>query len=129
MPIDNERYRIAYKGTWHIPVEETTPGVTWSTMVNLNILSDRYVLRDYFEEISQINDKPDNSARITRRAKLSETMLMTRFAPNDYYMTDERAELSYYKVRSSIGQSGITYESWNRAGIMRQYIPAEERTL
>lgn len=127
VPIDNERYRIAYKGKWHIPVEETTPGVSWSTMVNLNILSDRYVLRDYFEEISQINDKPDNSARITRRAKLSETMLMTRFAPNDYYMTDERAELSYYKVRSSIGQSGITYESWNRAGIMRQYIPAEER--
>ncbi|MBR5887428.1 MAG: hypothetical protein IKZ07_04375 [Akkermansia sp.] len=125
-PVDHERYRIAITGQWDLPIKEATPKTTWTTSANINILSDRYMLRDYFENISEINDKPDNTVRVTRRSRLSETMLMTRFAPNDYYTTDERTELSYYRVRSSIGKTGITYETWNRLGVMRQYIPAEE---
>ncbi len=126
-PVGRDRYRVAYKAKWELPIKESDSATEWTTLTNLNILSDRYVLRDYFEEISEINDKPDNTVRVTRRAKLSETMLMTRFAPNDYYSTDERVELSYYKVRSSIGKTGITYETWNRAGILRQFVPAQDR--
>lgn len=129
LPTEHNRYRIAYKGKWELPFEQNRPAIEWSTLANLNIVSDRYMLRDFYEELSEINDKPDNTVRAVRRSKLSETMLMTRFAPNDYYSTDERAELSYYKARSSIGKTGITYETWNRAGIMRQYVPAEERAF
>lgn len=129
LPVSRNRYRVAYRGEWELPIKESDPFTTWSTVTDLNIVSDRYVLRDFFEDISELNDKPDNTIRITRRAKLSETMLMTRLAPNDYYSTDQRVELSHYKVRSSLGSSGITYESWSRAGIMRQYVPAEDRAI
>lgn len=126
-PTDRERYRVALSGIWNLPVEEQNPSTNWTLGTNLNILSDRYVLRDFFEDLSRIDDKPDNTVRVVRRGTLSQTMLMTRFAPNDYYQTDERAELSYYRARTAIRNTGVAYETRNSFGVIRQELSAEER--
>lgn len=124
---DHERYRIAMAELWDLTSLSQSPDTKWTIGANVNVLSDRYVLRDFFEEISKVEDKPDNTLRLVRTNKQSQTMLFTRFAPNDFYSTDQRAELSYYRIRSAIGNSGITYETRNSAGIMKQQIPAHER--
>lgn len=127
IPVKHERYRVSMNTLWNLPLETAEPTVRWTMGTNINLVSDRYVLRDYFDEISKINDKPDNTARIVRRGQLSQTMLMTRFAPNDYYATDERAEISYYRARTAIGKTGITYETRNSFGFMRQEIPGLDK--
>lgn len=127
IPTSHDRYRFAMSTLWDLPVAAPNPYVRWTTVANINVLSDRYVLRDYFDDICKVNDKPDNTIRVVRRGKLSQTMLMTRFAPNDYYTTDERAELSYYRARTAIGKTGISYETRNSLGMMRQEVSAQER--
>ena len=129
-PISANRYRVALQAMWKLPeFEPKSAGAHWTGTVNLNVLSDKYMLSDFFEDLSRTADKPDNSVRIERRTKESQTLLFTRFAPNDFYDTDERTELSYYRARSTIGNTRISYETRNSAGILRQNLPADQRTL
>ena len=121
-----ERYRVALQTIWDVtPAGDTK--ADWKLATNVNVVSDRYMLRDFLPDVSRTDDKPDNTVRLTRRTDSSQAMLFTRFAPNDYYMTDERVQASYYRVRSAIGNTGINYETNNSACIMRQYLPTEQR--
>ena len=126
-PMDSKRYRLSAEAYWNLDTDSARKDTKWKAAANINVLSDRYVLRDFFEEINRTDDKPDNTLRLTRRDAVSESRLYTRFAPNDYYMSDERAEASYYRVRTPIGRSGISYETSNSATVMRQYLPVEQR--
>ena len=126
VPVDRQRYRIALQALWDV-TPESDPHAKWQVASNINILSDRYMLRDFFEDESQVNDKPDNTIRLLRRTDTTQSMIYTRFAPNDYYETNERLEASFYRVRSAIGQTGINYETNNSASIMRQYLPHDAR--
>ena len=128
--VNHNRYRFALQALWKLPSpERASTKASWSTVANLNILSDKYMLRDYFEDICKVDDKPDNTVRLERRTPRSQTMLFTRFAPNDFYSTDERSEISYYRVRSTLGDTRIAYETRNSAGIMRQNLPSDQRSL
>ncbi len=129
--LSHRRYRVAMQGFWDVPIPSTRKKSPprWTLVTDLNLLSDRYVLQDYFEEEARLNDKPDNSVRLDRLTPRSSTMLLTRFAPNHFYSTDERAELSYYRPRTVLGSSGIAYETRNTAGLLHQNIPAEQREL
>lgn len=126
LPTDHQRYRIALHTLWDVTPEADTHS-DWQLSANVNVLSDRYMLRDFFPDISRVDDKPDNTVRLVRRTDNTQSMLYTRFAPNDYYQTNERVEASFYRVRSAIGNTGINYETNNSAGIMRQYLPHETR--
>ncbi len=125
----HNRYRVAMSALWELPSPANDTAAKWTFGTNLNILSDEYVLRDFFEDISRENDKPDNTFRLVRTDCDSQTMFLTRVAPNDYYVTDQRAELSYYRVRSAIGHTGITYETRNSAGVIKQEVPTTERMM
>lgn len=121
----HNRYSVKLSSLWEVPA----PGndtAAWTLGTNVEVLSDQYMLRDFFEAEGHINERPDNTIRLTRRGTRSETMLWTRFAPNDYYTSDERVELSYYRARTAIGNTGITYETRNSFGMMRQEIPPHE---
>ena len=122
--IDDRRYRVSLRSLWDVtPAADTK--AKWHLASNVNIVSDRYMLRDFMPDISRIDDKPDNTVRLTRISNTTQSMLYTRFAPNDYYMTDERIEASFYRVRAAIGKTGISYETNNSASIMRQYMPTD----
>lgn len=123
--IDSERYRIALQGIWDLN-DTSSLSRQWRFKANINILSDEYVLPDYFEEISEVNDKPDNTIAVTGRGQTDETSFVIRFAPNDFYIADERAEMSYYRVRQPINKSAISYETRNSFGVMRQSIPTDQ---
>lgn len=124
LPVKDKRYYYSLKSLWDI-TPENDPHADWHLAANVNVTSDRYMIRDFLPEISRINDKPDNTVRVVRRTNTSQSMVYTRFAPNDYYVTDERIEASFYRVRSAIGNTGINYETNNSACIMRQYLPSE----
>lgn len=122
---NHNRYSVKLSTLWDVPA----PGAdtaAWTLGTNVEVLSDQYMLRDFFEDEGHINERPDNTVRLTRRDTRSETMLWTRFAPNDYYTSDERVELTYYRARTAIGNTGITYETRNSFGMMRQEIPPHE---
>lgn len=127
--VNKNRYRIAMHSLWNIPALErkSATDTRWELMTNVNAISDRYMLQDFYEDIARTNDKPDNVVSLTRRSPRSQTMLLTRFAPNDFYTTDERTEVSYYRVRSSLGNTRLAYETRSSAGIMRQFVPEEQR--
>ena len=125
-PINKNRYRIAMQTLHKMPHWGQIPG-QWELRTNINAVSDAYVLRDFFMEESRVNDKPDNTVSLTHRKDYSESSLLVRFAPNDYYSTDERAEYSYYRVRQPLGESRISYETRNSAGLMRQNLPIQQR--
>lgn len=124
LPINDNRYYYSIKSLWDVtPSGDVHAG--WQLVANVNVASDRYMLRDFLPDISRTNDKPDNTVRIVRRTDSTQSMLYTRFAPNDYYMTDERIEASFYRVRTAIGNTGINYETNNSACAMQQYLPYE----
>lgn len=122
----HNRYRVAMQAEWDITPDSESKA-DWQLVTNINALSDRYLLRDFFEEESRVDSSPDNTVRIERRDRDTHSMVFTRFAPNDFYATDERIEGSFYRVRQPIGKTGITYETKNSAGVMRQYLPISER--
>lgn len=124
-PIDHERYRIALQT--YKPLLDKGKSGTLSLATNINILSDRYMLRDFYEELGRTDDKPDNTVRLEWVQPQGQVMFNTRFAPNDYYTSETRFELSGYRVRSIIGNSGIAYETNNTFGFMRQEVPAHLR--
>ena len=125
-PTKHSRYDVKMSTLWDLPTLGNNPEADWTLGTDLHWVSDRYMLRDYFDEEGSVNNRPDNTVRLTRTSRKSETMLWTRFAPNDYYTSDERIELTYYRARTAIGRTGINYETRNSFGAMRQYIPAHE---
>lgn len=121
----HNRYRLAMKTLWQLDTPEWDTNTHWTLGTNINAVSDKYMLRDFFEDIGRTDDKPDNTVRLERRSSNSQAMVMTRFATNDFYSTDERMEASYYRVRSTIGNSRISYETRSSIAAMQQYLPAE----
>lgn len=126
--VDGKRYRLALQSMWALPSTSLFRGKqTWTAQVNTSVLSDQYVLRDFFEELSRLDNNPDNMVNVTGKSPLAQIQLWGRFAPNDYYSTGERVEFSYYRVRTALAKTRITYESNNRAALLRQYLPVEQR--
>ena len=123
------RYRLALSTIHKLPTprKKGSRDATWSIATDINALSDEYMLQDFFEDEARVNNRPDNNIRLVRRDKQSQTMLFTRFAPNNYYSTDERVEVSYYRARTAIDRTSITYETRNSAGVMHQFLTADQR--
>ncbi len=124
--IDSQRYRIAYQDIWEIPALYDS-GSQWVVKSNINILSDSRFLSDFEEELSKNNDKPDNTVAVVKRDSYSESSAFLRFDPNNYYTTDERIEMSYYRARQPIKHSPISYETRNSISYMRQRVSLDER--
>lgn len=125
--LNHERYRVTLQTDWNMTPEDARRGERWNLVANVNVLSDTYVLRDFFEDLYRTEDKPDNTVRLTRRTDRTESTLYTRFGANNFYQNDHRVEASFYHVRTPIGNTGISYETNNRASYLRQYLPVEQK--
>ena len=125
--IGDQRYYANMVAAWNI-TPAADKNAHWSATANVNAVSDRYMLRDFFLNECQTCDKPDNTVRLTRTTQLTQGMLYTRFAPNNYYATDERMEGSFYRVRTPLFGTRINYETRTGAGVMHQYISPIQRT-
>ncbi len=128
--VGHRRHRVAMQSLWDVSPRATGKDApSWTLAADINLLGDRYVLQDFFEDEARLNDKPDNNVRLERLTPRSSSMFLARFAPNDFYSTDERAELSYYRPRTVLGSSHIAYETRNVVSLLRQNIPAEQRAF
>ena len=77
----------------------------WRLKANVNMLSDEYMLRDFYPEIYQRNSSPDNTVLLSRTDDTHDFSLLHRFVPNNFYIADQRTELSYERVKSPIFRS------------------------
>lgn len=126
VPVGKNRSRIALHQMWDLPIDDPVHAV-YALKTNINYLSDRYVLRDFFHELCQTNDKPDNAVTLDRRTKESQTTLLVRHDLNDFYLTEDRTELSYDRVRSALFDTRLTYETHNSFGVLKQNLSPSER--
>lgn len=124
--VSKDRWRIALQQMWKLPVGDT-PRSQWRLKTNINALSDAYMLRDFYKDMYQRDAEPDNTIAITRTGDTTIATLLQRFAPNNYYMTDQRTEMSFDRIRTTLFGSKIVYESENSAGFMRQVVPGSIR--
>ncbi len=123
--LDPDRWRIALQQMWELPVELSGQ---WRLTANINALSDEYVLRDFYPDLYQKNSSPDNTLLLSWQNDNHSVMLLQRFVPNDFYMADQRTELSWERLKGPIFRgSPVMHEGRFSFGFMRQYLPSEMR--
>jgi LPS-assembly protein len=111
---------------WKLQVDDL-PQTSWRLKANINALSDQYMLRDFYQNLYESNAEPDNTIAVERTSRTSALTLLQRMPLNDFYITDQRTELSYDHIRTPLFGSRIAYESQTSIGWMRQVVPAEMR--
>lgn len=122
---------------WRVSLQENVifsegKGDQWRSRAysNINLLSDRYMLEDFFPRIVLQDQAPDNLVGMDAAHDSTVLTLMTRFAANDFYRTDERyPEMTWDRVKGAVGDSPFVYEGTASFGVMRNYLPGQERAL
>lgn len=123
--LDPDRWRLALQQMWSHRVNARTD---WRLKANVNMLSDEYMLRDFYPEIYQRNSSPDNTVLLSRTDDTNDFSLLQRFVPNNFYMADQRTEFSYERIKSPIFRSPVMYESRTSFAFLKQYVPPFMRT-
>lgn len=123
--LDPDRWRTALQQMWSY---RENPRTNWHLKANVNMLSDEYMLRDFYPEIYQRNSSPDNTVLLSRTDDTNDFTLLHRFVPNNFYMADQRTEFSYERMKSPIFRSPLMYESRTSFAFMKQYVPSFMRT-
>ena len=100
--LDPDRWRFALQQMWSHRVNLRTD---WRLKANINMLSDEYMLRDFYPEIYQRNSSPDNTVLLSRTDDTNDFSLLQRFVPNNFYIADQRTEFSYERIKSPVFRS------------------------
>ena len=91
-------------------------------------LSDRYVLRDFFEDEHSEMPQPENYVTYTRTGESYLAGLSGNFRLNDFYTQVERLPEAWVNVNQrEIGETGFYYDSENSAAYLRK-VYAETKT-
>lgn len=121
--VGSERWRIALQQKQEIR-KKTDNTWGWSLFSNLNVMSDQYMLVDFFPTLVMADQTPDNALFATGTKGNHVWTSLVRFAPNDYYWTNTRLpELTWDRVRGAVEQLNIQYEGNASMSIMSQYQP------
>lgn len=99
----SDRYRVAYKQTYFF--DDDIYG-----KANINVLSDRYVLEDFFPALYRVDPEPDNLIGFTKWSDSYTINLLTRWQVNDFQQYTERLpELVWDVKNQKILNSPIFY--------------------
>ncbi len=114
-PTSPERYRLDLAST-HFFTDDL------SLKINVNKLSDRYVLQDFYQAEFTRDPVPDNVAFLTYRRPDFVATLLARAQLNNFFNTTERLpEIAFEVPRHPLFVgSPIHYESENSAGYLRR---------
>ena len=81
---------------------------------DLDKLSDRYLLQDFYEGEFTKNPNPDNVTSLAFYQPTFITTLSARFQANNFFDTTERLpDLSFDMPRTPLGKSGVFYQNEN----------------
>lgn len=112
-PIDDDRHRISF----HHQVQ-LRPGLTGTAVVRQQ--SDRWVLRDFFEDEFRRNPLPDSFFEIQQAWPDFTLNTLARVQVNDTFETVERLpDVRLSAHRQELGHSGLFYEGENSLGWFR----------
>ena len=115
---------VAEEGGRKVGARSSTP-VDESFFLNadLNLLSDEYLLEDFYPEEVRTNPQPDNYLSLVKTHPLGSLSLMGRMRVNDFYQTDTRLpELALDFVRTPIGGSNFFYEGTSSFGVYDEQV-------
>ena len=107
--VENERYRLKL-------VHNQTFTDRDYMLSELNYVSDPEMIKDFFDEEYRLSVQPENRASLTHRGDQYTAGLLLNTRLNDFYENVNRMpELSLDATRQQLGESGLYYESQNRA--------------
>lgn len=114
LPVADDRYRLAVQDTSFI-----TDDLFFKADVDK--LSDRYMLQDFYEGEFTRNPNPDNNASLTLLEPSFIAALTIRAQLNDFFDTTERLpELTFEVPRTPVFNTGLFYESENSTGYLKR---------
>ena len=126
--ISKDRWRLAVQKRYELNPGSAPESWSWRLDSNLNIFSDEYMLVDFFPDIVSSDQTPDNAIFATGVQGNHVLTSLVRFAPNDYYLANERLpEISWDRVRGSLEDWNVQYEGSASFVVMSQYQPMETR--
>lgn len=109
-----ERYRVAYKQTFFIADDVFAKG-------NINVLSDKYVLQDFFPQLFRVDPEPDTVVGLTKWSDGYQMNLLTRWQVNEFQQYTERLpEFSWEIQRGRLFDWPVYYSGELSAGQLRR---------
>ena len=119
LPVDPNRYRLEFKDTQFFTDD-------FFLKVDVDKLSDRYLLQDFYEGEFTRNPDPDNDASLVFYQPGFVTTLTARAQFNTFFNATERLpELAFDVPRMPIFKTGLYYESENSAGYLKRAFDTE----
>ncbi len=118
--LDPDRWRVALHQMWKLAEYRRS---SLRLKANVNMLSDEYVLRDFYPDIYQNDASPDNTVLLSYTDDTNDVSLLQRFVPNNFYIADQRTEFSYERIKSPFFNTPVMYEGRTSLALMKQYVP------
>lgn len=120
---NHDRYRVAWQQILYLTDEIFAKA-------DINVLSDRYILEDFFPALNRTNPQPDTNIALTRLAQGYSLDLLTRFQVNDFQQTTERLpEFTWSVPRTQFFSLPVYYSAETSAGYLRRLFPEEQAKL
>ena len=114
LPVDPNRYRIALAQTQFFTDD-------LFLKVNIDKISDRYLLQDFFQSEFTRNPNPDNVAALSYYNPGFVATLLVRAQLNNFFDTTERLpEFSFDVTRQQVLNSPVYYEGENNIGYLKR---------
>jgi lipopolysaccharide assembly outer membrane protein LptD (OstA) len=114
LPVDPDRYRLELKDISFITDD-------WYFKTDIDKLSDRYLLQDFYESEFTRNPDPNNDVSMTLRQPSFVATIVARAQLNNFSNTTERLpELDFDTPRMELFHSGVFYENENSAGYLKR---------
>lgn len=118
--VDNERYRLRLT---HNQVLSDRDYV----LSELNYVSDPEMIKDFFDEEYRLSVQPENRATIAHRGDHYTAGALLNGRLNDFYENVNRLpEFFVDATRQQVGESGLYYESQNRAAWLERVFPEQD---
>lgn len=118
--VDNERYRLRLT---HNQVLSDRDYI----LSELNYVSDPEMIKDFFDEEYRLSVQPENRATLTHRGDQFTAGVLLNGRLNDFYGNVNRLpEFFLDATRQQVGESGLYYESQNRASFLERVFPESD---
>lgn len=123
--VNANRYRVDIAQQFDLEfTKEVDRRGDWAINLNTTLLSDRFVLEDFFTREFRIDPDPDNIVSLVRFGEGSVTEVLTRFRPNDFYASDTRLpELTFDQIRRPIFGTPVLHEGQTSIGRLEEKLP------
>jgi len=122
---DRERYMLQLRERFWL--REKGP-MSWRFDVDSTILSDEYMLEDFFPREYNRDARPDNMLAVVGSDETRVITAMWRFAGNDFYQSQTRQEMYYDVMRRPVYDSRVLYESSTSFGVLKQNLTGTQQS-